>query len=161
MTPPPDRLWRPMEERDIVDVCRIDALCQGHPWSPVHFRDELSRGESEHARVLAEPTGRIVGYICAWFVCDELHVGTVGVDPDLRRQGMGRELVRRAHRWAIERGGAVAHLEVRAKNVAALALYASLGYRRVGIRRGYYPDNNEDAHLLLCDLAVAAPRASD
>jgi len=161
MTAFKDRLWRPMEKRDIADVCRLDALCQGHPWSPVHFQDELSRGESEHARVLAGPDGRIVGCICAWLVCDELHVGTVGVDPLLRRQGVGRELVHRAHLWAIERGGAVAHLEVRAGNVAALALYESLGYRRVGVRGGYYPDNGEDAHLLLCDLVAAPSRTSD
>jgi len=44
---------------------------------------------------------------------------------------------------------------VRASNAAALALYAKLGYRRVGIRTGYYVDNGEDAHLLLCDLATS------
>jgi ribosomal-protein-alanine N-acetyltransferase len=60
--------------------------------------------------------------------------------------------MREGHAWAKARGGAVAHLEVRAGNVAALTLYEGLGYRRVGRRRAYYPDNQEDALLLLAEL---------
>jgi ribosomal-protein-alanine N-acetyltransferase len=97
-----------------------------------------------------------VGYFCAWLVADELHIGTLGVDPDLRRKGLGIGMVSQAHEWAKNRGATLAHLEVRASNEAAIALYAKLGYRRVGIRTGYYVDNGEDAHLLLCDLVPAS-----
>lgn len=38
-------------------------------------------------------------------------------------------------------------LEVRASNEAALRLYSSLGFERVGLRRQYYPDG-EDAVLM-------------
>jgi ribosomal-protein-alanine N-acetyltransferase len=68
-------------------------------------------------------------------------------------------MVSQAHGWAVHRGAQLAHLEVRASNAAALALYAKLGYRRVGIRTGYYVDNGEDAFLLLCDLAAPGPGA--
>ena len=57
-----------------------------------------------------------------------------------------------AHEWATSRGAVLAHLEVRAGNHAAIALYTGLGYRRVGIRRAYYSDNGEDAHLLMREL---------
>jgi ribosomal-protein-alanine N-acetyltransferase len=36
------------------------------------------------------------------------------------------------------RSAATAHLEVAADNAAALALYDGAGYRRTGLRRGYY-----------------------
>lgn len=39
------------------------------------------------------------------------------------------------------RGAAV--LEVGVDNVAALALYTRLGFKRVGLRRGYYPDGTD------------------
>jgi len=39
-------------------------------------------------------------------------------------------------------------LEVRASNRDALRLYLGLGFEVVGIRPGYYQDNNEDALLL-------------
>ncbi len=49
-------------------------------------------------------------------------------------------------------GGAEAVLlEVRASNAAALRLYESLGFQRVGLRRRYYADG-EDAVLMTLAL---------
>lgn len=47
-------------------------------------------------------------------------------------------------------------LEVRASNEAALRLYDSLGFQRVGLRRRYYADG-EDA--LLMTLLLRQPQA--
>jgi ribosomal-protein-alanine N-acetyltransferase len=146
---------RAMEESDLAAVANLDALCQGHPWAPEHFREELARGESGHARVATGPSHLVEGYFCGWLVLDELHVGSLGVDPARRRRGIGRRLVQEAHSWASARGATLSHLEVRSGNIAAISLYASLGYRRVGIRRAYYLDNGEDAHLLVCDLGAS------
>lgn len=148
---------RPMTESDIPGTVAIDALCQGHPWSAGSFREELARGGSGFARIREGEGGEIAGYICAWVSVDELHVGTVGVRPDLRRRGIGKSLVEEALAWGRERGAAAAHLEVRAGNAPAIALYEGLGYHRVGVRRGYYPDNGEDAHLLFLDFLEARP----
>jgi len=148
---------RPMEEGDIAAVHHLDSICQGHPWTPGHFRDELARGESGLALVWQGPDSAIEGYLCVWTVADELHVGTVGVSPVRRRAGIGRSLMEFAHEWAVLRGAVLAHLEVRAGNDAAIALYAGMKYRRVGIRRGYYTDNGEDAHLMMRE--IGAPSA--
>jgi ribosomal-protein-alanine N-acetyltransferase len=61
-------------------------------------------------------------------------------------------MLSRAHDWAVARGATAAHLEVRAGNAPAIAMYESMGYRRVGVRRGYYADNGEDAVLYFADL---------
>lgn len=145
-----------MEERDIPAVHGLDILCQGNPWTPGHFRDELSRGESGLSLVWQDPGSAIEGYLCVWTVVDELHIGTVGVSPTRRRQGMGRILMESAHEWGASRGAVLAHLEVRAGNEAAIALYAGMNYRRVGIRRGYYADNGEDAHLMMREIGKAS-----
>jgi ribosomal-protein-alanine N-acetyltransferase len=39
-------------------------------------------------------------------------------------------------------------LEVRASNHAAIALYRSLGFRSIGTRTAYYPDDGEDALIM-------------
>lgn len=145
-----------MEESDLVAVAMLDKACQGHPWLVGHFRDELSRGDEGFARVLEDPEIGIVGYLCAWLTLDELHIGSVGVDPELRRRGLGKGMLSQAHAWARNRGGTAAHLEVRAGNEAAIAMYLSLGYRKVGVRRAYYADNGEDAFLFFADLGQDA-----
>jgi ribosomal-protein-alanine N-acetyltransferase len=151
--------WRRLEEGDLVAVAMLDRTCQGHPWTAGHFRDELSRGDGGFARVLEDPEVGVVGFICAWLVVDELHIGTIGVDPEVRRKGLGRGMMTQAHKWAANRGATAAHLEVRAGNDAAIALYKRIGYRHVGVRRAYYADNGEDAFLLFADLLPEA--ASD
>lgn len=149
---------RRMEPADLPAVLALDARCQGHPWTLGGFREEISRGEEGFPVVRPLADGAIAGYLCAWMVVDEMHLGTVGVDPALRRSGIGRDLVVRSLEWAASRGAAGAHLEVRASNSAAIALYESLGYHRVGIRRAYYPDNGEDAHLLFLSLSSGGCR---
>lgn len=141
---------RPMNMSDLAAVTALDELCQPHPWGPANFQGELLRTGAFN-RVIQEEAD-LVAYLCCWMVLDELHIGTIGVHPRRRRSRLGRELMQSAHEWARSHGGAVAHLEVRAGNTGAIALYEGLGYRRVGIRKGYYEDNLEDAHLLMADL---------
>ena len=54
-----------------------------------------------------------------------------------------RELVVEAEK----RGAIRAFLEVRVGNAAAIALYESRGYRKLRVRRKYYPDG-EDAFVM-------------
>lgn len=43
-------------------------------------------------------------------------------------------------------------LEVRASNEPALALYTSMGFRQVGLRKRYYSNPEEDAVLMTLTL---------
>ena len=69
-----------------------------------------------------------------------------------RRQGLGRQLLW-ASLTALENVDAV-QLEVRSSNVAARALYGSLGFSETGSRPKYYatPDDREDAILMTLTL---------
>jgi ribosomal-protein-alanine N-acetyltransferase len=44
---------------------------------------------------------------------------------------------------------------VRPSNTAAIALYRSVGFVEIGVRRGYYQNDhgNEDALMMACGLA--------
>ena len=55
---------------------------------------------------------------------------------------------------AARAGARRALLEVRAGNREALALYESLGFRRLGVRRGYYREPVEDALVLARELGA-------
>ena len=88
------------------------------------------------------------GYICYRRMVDEVELLNVAVAPASRRRGFGEALVRVLLREANELGATRIVLEVRASNTAARSLYARLGFGHLGVRRGYYRDNGEDALVL-------------
>lgn len=97
--------------------------------------------------IVAETEGRILGFAMYRVVAGEGELLNLAVDPSARRTGVGRSLLeammQRAEIW---------HLEVRESNVAAIALYDSLGYKKVGRRSGYYVDG--EAALLFSVTTV-------
>lgn len=60
--------------------------------------------------------------------------------PVARGKGVGRRLMAALERSATKRGCDRLRLEVREKNTPAIALYESLGYRRIGRYEDYYQD---------------------
>jgi [ribosomal protein S18]-alanine N-acetyltransferase len=85
-----------------------------------------------------------VGVAVLWIVADEVHVLDVATRPDVRRQGVGRALVRKIIAIAGAHEAKSLYLEVRRSNEPAILLYRSLGFIEAGVRRRYYPDD-EDA----------------
>lgn len=73
---------------------------------------------------------------------------SVAVKEDSRRMGVGRALCRKVLEWCRERGAGAVELEVRSRNKSARALYAALGFREEGLRKGYYRDPSDDAVLM-------------
>ncbi|MFT4048123.1 MAG: GNAT family N-acetyltransferase [Solimonas sp.] len=72
---------------------------------------------------------------------------SIVVDPQARGLGLGRRLVRTAERGARVAGCDAVSLEVREDNVAARALYASLGYVEHERLAGYYDDGGDGLRL--------------
>ena len=75
----------------------------------------------------------------------EYEVHTIGVDPAYQGRGIGRRLLDELLNFA---AGAVVHLEVRTDNAPAIALYRSVGFTQVGLRRRYYRVSGADAYTM-------------
>jgi ribosomal-protein-alanine N-acetyltransferase len=90
----------------------------------------------------------IMGFAGLWMLADEAHITNIAVREKHRRQGIGERLLIAIVELAIELGAHLITLEVRASNSEAQKLYAKYGFVRVGMRRGYYTDNREDAVLM-------------
>ncbi|RMF46171.1 MAG: ribosomal-protein-alanine N-acetyltransferase [Anaerolineae bacterium] len=138
---------RPMAPRDIPQVMAVDKASFAMPWPERAYRFELESNTLSICLV-AEEKPKVVGMIVAWLLVDELHIATIGVHPDYRRQGIGARLLAAALLTGIRRGAHVSTLEVRVSNLPAQALYRHFGYEIVGRRPRYYKDNNEDALLM-------------
>jgi ribosomal-protein-alanine N-acetyltransferase len=75
-------------------------------------------------------------------VGDEAHVTNILVAPEARNRRIGLRLMLGLIDAAIEMGARHLTLEVRSGNQAARALYARLGLAPVGMRKGYYADDD-------------------
>lgn len=73
---------------------------------------------------------------------------SVVVAEQARRSGVGRALCAAIIHWYRDLKIPNAELEVRSSNHGAVALYSSLGFAPIGIRKGYYRDPEEDAVVM-------------
>jgi ribosomal-protein-alanine N-acetyltransferase len=153
-SPDSDLRLRPMGVADLEAVLRIERAFAA-PWTREMFVQELEQPEGS-AQLVAEQQGRVIGYVLWWCVADEVHVVNLAVHHAYRRRGVARRLLSAAFDAARERGLAIATLEVRFHNAAAIALYESLGFRKIAIRKAYYADNGEDALVMLKGLRSEA-----
>lgn len=100
--------------------------------------------DGEHAVFAAVERGSAVGYVAVESQNDgSFYIDFLGVDPDHRARGIGRDLVAAALRAAPD-DRTHAHLTVREGNAGARRLYASLGFTEVRIiapfRKGFSLD---------------------
>ena len=139
---------RPMRLADLPAVMEIDRQSLSRPWSEAVWREEL--GSPFSLYLVLEEGGVVSGHIGVKRVTDEAHVMTLAVLPERRRRGFAQRLLEAALAAPASAGVRRVYLEVRPSNLAARALYASLGFVQTGARPGYYGD--EDALLLTLDF---------
>ena len=97
------------------------------------------------------PTEYIAGYVATWYMTDEAHITGIAVRESMRGNGLGELLLMASIELALRRQSRIVTLEVRASNHVAQSLYSKYGFSQVGIRKGYYSDNHEDAYIMTTD----------
>ncbi|OIN81622.1 ribosomal protein S18-alanine N-acetyltransferase [Mycobacterium malmoense] len=117
------------------------------PWPAAAFNRELASAHNHY--VGARVAGTLVGYAGISRLGRtppfEYEVHTIGVDPSYQGRGIGRRLLDELLDFA---AGGVVYLEVRTDNEAAIALYRSTGFTRIGLRRRYYRASGADAYTM-------------
>ena len=98
----------------------------------------------------------IQGFAGFWILADEAHLTNIAVRVKCFRQGIGELLLISVIDLAAELNARLITLEVRISNTAAQNLYRKYGFIQVGLRRGYYIDNKEDAILMSIENIMSA-----
>jgi ribosomal-protein-alanine N-acetyltransferase len=98
----------------------------------------------------------IIGFSGIWMMADEAHITNLAVRHAYRGKGIGELLLLATIDLAIEFKARFMTLEVRASNLVAQSLYSKYGFVQMGVRRGYYLDNHEDAVIMSTDM-LASP----
>lgn len=125
----------------------LDRRCFDDPWSQESFLRELTVNNRAFYLV-AEINNKIVGYAGFWLIVDEGHITNVAVDPEFRKKGIGKAIVKSLTDFGRSEGITSFTLEVRAGNIAAQNLYKSFGFLEAGVRPKYYENNGEDALIM-------------
>jgi ribosomal-protein-alanine N-acetyltransferase len=171
---PREARLEPITIERVPAVCAIEQAAYTHPWTVANFTDSLAAGY--HCQCLVgpapddgpTPTSRgvralwsraafrtvdetIIGYFVAMKGVDEVHLLNITVAPAFQRQGWAPLMLEAIAGWSRSQDAQWLWLEVRASNVRALTIYERSGFRRVGVRKGYYPAHanaREDAVVM-------------
>ncbi|MDY6854393.1 MAG: ribosomal protein S18-alanine N-acetyltransferase [Thermodesulfobacteriota bacterium] len=149
-----DLLITEMREEDIEEVLSIENRCFNSPWKRTAFEQELCLAWSKIlvARKSNQYHNPILGYICLWFLFNEVHILNIATIPDFRRQGVATCLMNSCIEFSLHAGVKTLTLEVRKSNLPAISFYKKYGFEPRGVRPRYYSDNHEDAYVMWLTL---------
>jgi len=123
---------------DLNALNRLEHLCfEKDAWSFLDLLAVLTFPDI--VRLKADEDGTMIGFVAGDPHPSEGYswIATIGVLPEYRRRGIGRELLRACEE---KLKTARVKLSVRASNDGAIRLYEQEGYRRVDLWQGYYND---------------------
>lgn len=123
---------------DITAVHRLEEASFPQPWRREFFEGELYA----HGRfnLVAKRLGRVIGYLFAMWIFDEMHVNKIAVEESERRKGIAQALMGRCIDFAREHDIQSISLEVRKSNRGAQEFYRFLQFTPSYERPRYYPD---------------------
>ncbi len=138
----------PMRVDDLDEVMTIEREAFSSPWSKQAFITEIEDNRYSYY-ITAKEDGSVVGYAGMWVIMREAHITNIAVKKEERRRRIGQRLLNALLKEAERRRAEKCTLEVRRSNETAQQFYEKNGFERVGVRRGYYRDTNEDALIML------------
>jgi ribosomal-protein-alanine N-acetyltransferase len=150
--------FEPLSAARLSDVLAVENSAYTHPWTRGNFTDSMLQGyQMQLLSGIGAPgeASTILGYFVAMKGVDEVHLLNITVAPAWQRQGWARVMLDALAIWSRGQGAQWLWLEVRASNARAQQVYSSNGFKRVGLRKAYYPASGgvrEDAVVMSLKL---------
>ena len=141
-----------MREQELDEVVSIEDAIYTHPWTRGNFVDSLRAG---YQCCVLRQGSELIGYFVLMVAAGEAHLLNLSIAAARQRAGYGSLLLKEAADHARSLGARSLFLEVRPSNRGAQALYTRFGFKKIAVRRAYYPasEGREDALVLTLQLA--------
>ena len=135
-----------MIRRDMAEVLTIENESFEFPWSEEDFIHCLRQRNC--IGMVAEHHDRVVGFMVYELHKNHLHVLNFAVRADIRRHGVGHQMIHKLISKLSHQRRTRILLEVRETNLPAQLFFRDTGFRAVSVLRDFYEDTTEDAYLM-------------
>ena len=132
---------------DAGEIAALEREIFSDPWSEGDISSYICR-EGAMCFTATDESG-VVGYIIGTKIPPEGEIYRIAVRPDKRQRGIGYRLLSYGLKTEIGEGVETVFLEVRSRNVPAIALYKSYGFSECGKRKNYYQNPPDDAVVMI------------
>jgi ribosomal-protein-alanine N-acetyltransferase len=134
---------RTYEPRDFETLFEIDQLCfaPGIAYSREDLRYYFRFPGADC--VVAEVNRKIAGFSMSSHQHGKGYIITIDVLRESRRAGIGRALLAELERRLLAQGVRTVGLDTATDNETAIAFWLKHGYRRRGLKKGYYPGGRD------------------
>ena len=135
-------------DADAISLLSRDSIEHGLGWS--YRADRVARyvGDPDAVVLAARMHRQLVGFAIMHFGDERAHLVLMAVVPALRRRGVGRRMLAWLTESAQVAGVMSIHVELRAQNHAARALYRSSGFAESLRIPGYYRGREAAVRML-------------
>ncbi|NCP62778.1 MAG: ribosomal protein S18-alanine N-acetyltransferase [Alphaproteobacteria bacterium] len=139
---------RDLEADKALDMARLYGQCFDNVWEASFFESKLTDSCFAKGIFVKE---ELVGFILVQNIEDEAEILTFCVRENHRKQGIGESLLLDVLKQSKILS---CFLEVRCNNKPAIALYERLGFKKKGVRKGYYQSQRQGSQNSTPDAII-------
>lgn len=132
---------------DAPEIAELESEIFSDPWSEGDVTSYICR-ETAMCFTATDESG-VVGYIIGTKIPPEGEIYRIAVRSDKRQRGIGYRLLSYALKTELGEGVETVFLEVRSRNIPAIALYKAYGFSECGKRKNYYQNPSDDAVVMV------------
>ena len=153
--------FAPAELDDLTVMIKNETRSYAFPWTEGVFRDCISGPQD--CWVAIDTNDQIIGHAFLSVAAAEAHLLNLCISRDQQGYGYGRQFMHFLLGRLKGLGVETLFLEVRPSNRVAVALYESMGFREIGIRKDYYPAplGREDARVFALQFSASESSSSE
>lgn len=137
---------RQMTLADIPAVYEIEKISFAEAWQAEYFQQYLQAENT--GGIVAEFENKMVAYVTLTFFEGFTAITKFAIAPEFRRRTLGKKFIEFILDLIRQRGGILVKLHVNTKNIAAIHLYESCGFKVIGRIENFYPSIHENAFLM-------------
>ncbi len=136
---------------DAKYICEIENETFGDPWSQKDISSLIAQRDGI-CFVACENDGEraeVIAYVLGRLIAPEGEIYRIATKREMRKRGVGSRLLSFATKTERGRGLETIFLEVRKQNHTAISFYESHMFKKIGERKNYYKNPDDDAIIML------------